>query len=64
MAELSPQEVGELARAAGIELDDPRAATIAARMSAVLEELDTIPDEALAEVEPFVTFVVEEESHE
>ena len=56
MADISREQVFELARLAGIELDDKRAGTIAARLSGVLGELDLIPDAATSEVEPLVVF--------
>ncbi|MCH7786509.1 MAG: hypothetical protein IIB15_05930 [Chloroflexi bacterium] len=64
MTELSKEDIHALARMAGIRLDDQRADVIVARLSAVIEELDTIPDDALADVEPALTFVVEERQHE
>lgn len=64
MTELSRDEVYALARMAGIKLDDQRAGVIVARLSAVLEELDMIPDDAVADVEPALTFAVEEKQHE
>ena len=60
MDELSPQQVRELARAAGIELDDDRANTIALRLSAVLDELGDLPDSSLADVEPLPIFSAQE----
>ena len=59
MSDLTKQHVYELARLAGLELDDQRAETIASRLGAVLEELDEIPAGALATVEPALTFVVQ-----
>ena len=64
MAELSKEDVHALARSVGIGLDDQRADVIVARLGAVLEELDTIPDDALADVEPALIFAVEERQHE
>ena len=60
MDELSPQQVRELARAAGIELDDDRANTIALRLGAVLDELAELPDDTLADVEPLPVFSAQE----
>ena len=61
MANLSREQVYELARLAGLELDDQRAETIAARLGSVLEELDEIPSEDLAEIEPAPIFVFQDE---
>jgi Asp-tRNA(Asn)/Glu-tRNA(Gln) amidotransferase C subunit len=59
MAELTKEQVYELARLAGLEMDDQRAETISSRLGAVLEELDEIPPDALAAVEPALTFAVQ-----
>ena len=64
MDELSPRQARELAQAAGIELDDDRANTIALRLSAVLDELGNLPDDTLADVEPLPTFAAQEADHE
>ena len=64
MAGLSKKEVYALARMAGIELDDQRASVIVARLGAVIEELDMIPDDAVADIEAALTFAVEENQHE
>ena len=64
MNELSPQQARELAQAAGIQLDDDRANTIALRLSAVLDELGNLPDDTLADVEPLPTFSAQEADHE
>ena len=61
MTQISPQQVHDLAAAAGLELDDVRAETIASRLSGVLTELERIPIEALLEVEPAPTFFLQEE---
>ena len=61
---LTKEQVIHLARLAGLELDDLRAETIAARLGGVLDELDTVPGETLSEVEPLPTFIVPpEERH-
>ena len=59
MANLSREQVHLLGRLAGLELDDSRAETIAARLGLVLDELDLIPDEAISDMEPLPTFTVE-----
>ena len=62
MPQLSKKQVHELARLAGLELDDVRAETIASRLSGVLEELDMISADDLAEVEPASVFLAGEET--
>lgn len=59
MPKLTKEQVLELGRAAGLDIDETRADTIATRLTGVLEELDEITDEALAGVEPTPIFVVE-----
>lgn len=58
-ARLSRAEVYDLAALASLKLDDTRADTIALRLGAVLEELETIPGETLTDVEPLPTFATE-----
>jgi hypothetical protein len=57
MPQLSAEQVIELARIAGFQLDVSRAGAVAARLSSVLADLDAIDDEALAGAEPSSTFV-------
>ena len=57
MPRLSADQVLDLARIAGLDLDDSRAEVVAARLSSVLEELDAIDDAALAGVEPSSIFM-------
>ena len=64
MAEITQGQARELARAAGLELDDARAAAIAARLNAVLDELGKLPADAIADVEPLPVFSAEESGHE
>lgn len=64
MARLAKEKVLQLAAQAGLDLDDTRAETIASRLSAVMDELDEIPGEALEGVEPALTFGIEEQSRE
>ena len=61
MPQISKKQVHELAQLAGLELDDMRAETIASRLSGVLEELDMISADDLAEVEPASVFLAGEE---
>ena len=63
MAELSKEEVLELAKAAGLHLDDLRAETIAARLTTVLQTLDELPDDIEA-AEPLPIFVVDSEDRD
>ena len=61
MTELSVDDVFRMAEAVGIETDRDRAETIAARLSGVMAELDDLPEDLLASVEPAHTFSVERE---
>jgi hypothetical protein len=56
LARISTDQVHQAARFAGIDMDGPRAEMIAARLSLLLDELDAIPPEALADVEPLPGF--------
>jgi len=53
---LTSDIVKHLARLQGLELDDIRAQTIAARLGAVIEEIESIPDDRLAGIEPLPVF--------
>ena len=55
------QTILQAAQLAGLELDDARAETIAARLAAVLEELEEISEEDLAGLEPLPTFATQPE---
>ena len=55
-ADISKNQILELARAAGLDPDGTRAETIAARLGAALAELDQLGD-SLVQVEPAPTFV-------
>ena len=57
MPRLSADQVLDLARIAGLDLDDSRAEVVAARLSSVLEELDAIDEATLAGVEPSSIFM-------
>ncbi len=61
MPRLTKEQVLELGRAAGLDLDDERAETIASRLEGVLEGLEEISDEALEGIEPAPVFVVQRE---
>jgi len=54
-ADISKNQILELARAAGLDPDGTRAETIAARLGAALGELDLLAD-SLAQVEPAPRF--------
>ena len=54
---ISRDQIIDVARAAGLTLDEGRAETIAARLGVALDELDAISDD-LAEVEPAPRFAV------
>ena len=58
MSDISIEQVKELARAAGLEVDDAQAETISSRLGSIIAELDMIPDEALAEFEPASIFTL------
>ena len=53
---VTTEEVGRLAQMVGLELDDSRAEVIAARLSAVLAGLESIPSAGLATEHPLLTF--------
>lgn len=54
-ADITKDQILELARAAGLDPDGARAETIAARLGAALSELDLLAD-SLAQVEPAPRF--------
>ncbi|MCH7801416.1 MAG: hypothetical protein IIC24_07735 [Chloroflexi bacterium] len=56
MPDLTKADIYEMARAAGLVLDDARVETIASRLSGILTELDEIPTEKLMSVEPALTY--------
>jgi len=58
LARISTAQVRQAARFAGIDMDGPRAETIAARLTLLLDELDAISPEAIADVEPLPRFDV------
>ena len=53
---LTKQQALQLARVAGIPMDDQRAELAAARLGAALQALDQIPAESLAATDPALTF--------
>ena len=59
MVELGVDEVVELGKQVGLEIEESRARVIAARLSGILSELDEIPDDLIESVEPSHTFDVD-----
>ena len=64
MAEITKEQVHLLAEIAGFKVDEVRAESIAARLASVLEAIDEIPSDALASVEPAITFAPHEAADE
>ena len=64
MPKITTEEIYALALIAGIEIDDDRAETIAARLASVVEAIDEIPSDALASAEPAITFAPYEAADE
>ena len=58
MPRISIEQVHQAARFAGFDMDGPRAETVAARLSLLLDELDAILPETVADVEPLPRFDV------
>lgn len=56
MAELTKEQVLEMAKMAGLTPDDQRAEVIAARLGAVLQALADVPDDSLVDYQPALTF--------
>ena len=56
MPELTKGQVLEMAKMAGLALDDQRAEVIAARLGAVLKALSDVPDESVVSYQPALTF--------
>lgn len=64
MAKITKEQIHQLALIAGLQVDDDRAESIAARLASVLEALDEIPSDAMASVEPALVFAPYEATHE
>ena len=65
MPNITKEEIYVLALIAGLEIDDDtRAESIAARLASVLEAIDEMPSDALASVEPAITFAPYEAADE
>jgi Asp-tRNA(Asn)/Glu-tRNA(Gln) amidotransferase C subunit len=52
MADLTEAEIEALARAAGLEIEEPYLTAVSYQLNAVLEAIDRIPESGLDEVEP------------
>ena len=61
MDQLTAEDVQELGRVVGLEIDETRAKTIASRQSGIVAELDEIPKHLLMSVEPAHVFSTEED---
>ena len=59
---ITKDQVVQLARGAGLEVSDDRAEAIAARLGVVMEDLELIPEEAIADVEPLPIFEATQET--
>ena len=64
MPNIKAEEIYALAQIAGLEIGEDRADTIAARLGSVLESIEEIPADALASVEPALTFAPYEAADE
>ena len=64
MPNITKTEIYALALIAGLDIADDRVETIAPRLEAVLEALDEMPADALASVEPAITFAPYEAADE
>jgi Asp-tRNA(Asn)/Glu-tRNA(Gln) amidotransferase C subunit len=52
MADLTEAEIEALARAAGLEIEEPYLTAVSYQLNAILEAIDRIPDSGLDEIEP------------
>ena len=64
MPNITKTEIHALALIAGIDIADDRAEAIAPRLEAVIDALDELPADALAAVEPAITFAPYEAADE
>lgn len=62
MNQLNIEEVQALGSMVGLEIDEPRAKTIASRLSGIIDELDDIPENLLMSAEPAHIFSSQEEA--
>lgn len=58
---ITSDTVRSLAKMAGLEIPDDRLEIITVRLQAIVEEMDQLDDEAMADVEPAFIFAVPEE---
>ena len=61
MNQLNAEDVQELGRIVGLDIDETTAKTIASRQSGIVAELDEIPEDLLMSVEPTHVFSTEED---
>ena len=61
MNQLNAEDVQELGRIVGLDIDETAAKTIASRQSGIVAELDEIPEDLLMSVEPAHVFSTEED---
>ena len=61
MNQLNVEDVQELGRFVGLQIEDVAAKTIASRLSGIIAELDEIPEDLLMSIEPAHVFSTEEE---
>ncbi len=61
MNQLNAEDVQELGRIVGLDIDETSAKTIASRQSGIVAELDEIPEDLLMSVEPAHVFSTEED---
>lgn len=61
MNQLNAEDVQELGRIVGLDIDETTAKTIASRLSGIVAELDEIPEDLLMSVEPAHVFSTEED---
>ncbi|MXY21119.1 MAG: hypothetical protein F4Y49_07255 [Dehalococcoidia bacterium] len=61
MNQLNAEDVQELGRIVGLDIDETTAKTIASRQSGIVAELDEIPEDLLMSVEPAHVFSTEED---
>ena len=61
MNQLNAEDVKELGRIVGLDIDETTAKTIASRQSGIVADLDEIPEDLLMSVEPAHVFSTEED---
>lgn len=58
MSDLTRQQIKILAHIYGIKIVDTRSEAVGARLVRILDELNRVPDELLADLEPVTNLVV------